>query len=487
MATSYTSLLGFALPVTGELDGTWGDVVNNSITQLVEDSVAGVATTSVAAGDWTLTTTGSGAANQARCAILIPTGSPGVSRNIIAPSQSKAYIVVNQSDAAVVLKGSATTGTTIATGTKALCAWNGSDYVTIASADVNNLTGVLPSSKGGTGLTGFTAANNALYSTSSSALAAGTLPVAAGGTGITSFGTGVATALGQNVTGSGGMVLNTSPTLTTPNLGTPSALTLTNAISLPLTTGVTGILPIGNGGTGVSTIAAKSIFVANSLDTLTTVTPSAGQSVRINAGGTAWEAFTPSTASGDAVLSAANAFTGANTFYNNTGQTFGTGTSTQDGIIIAGGANNSSSYRVTISPASLSASRSVTFPDAAGTVVLNSATQTLTNKRIDPRVSSTSSTASITPDVSSFDQYCVTAQAASLTINAPIGTPVNGTKLIFRILDNGTPRSLSWNATYTVIGVVLPTATTVNKMLYVGCIYNSANTRWDVVAVTTQA
>lgn len=131
MATSYTSLLGFALPVTGELDGTWGDTVNNSITQLVEDSVAGVATTSVAGGDWTLTTTGSGAANQARCAIIIPTGSPGVSRNIIAPSKSKAYVVVNQSDAAVVFKGAATTGVTISTGNKVLVAWNGSDFVQI--------------------------------------------------------------------------------------------------------------------------------------------------------------------------------------------------------------------------------------------------------------------------------------------------------------------------------------------------------------------
>lgn len=137
MATSYTSLLGFALPVTGELDGTWGDVVNNSITQLVEDSVAGAATASVASGDWTLTTTGSGASNQARCAILIPTGSPGVSRNIIAPSQSKAYIVVNQSNASVVVKGSATTGATVLAGQAALVAWNGSDFVAVSSGDVD--------------------------------------------------------------------------------------------------------------------------------------------------------------------------------------------------------------------------------------------------------------------------------------------------------------------------------------------------------------
>jgi hypothetical protein len=57
---------------------------------------------------------------------------------------------------------------------------------------------------------------------------ASALPIASGGTGVTSFGTGVQTALGQNVTGSGGIVLATSPTLITPALGTPSALIGTN-------------------------------------------------------------------------------------------------------------------------------------------------------------------------------------------------------------------------------------------------------------------
>ena len=139
MATSYTSLLGFALPVTGELDGTWGTTVNDSITELVEDAIAATATQSIAGGDWTLTTTGSGATNQARCAIIIPTGTPGISRNVIAPAQSKAYIVVNQSDASIVFKGPATTGVTIAAGDKALVAWNGSDFVRVgASAGGSN-------------------------------------------------------------------------------------------------------------------------------------------------------------------------------------------------------------------------------------------------------------------------------------------------------------------------------------------------------------
>ena len=151
MATSYTSLLGFALPVQGELSGTWGDVVNDSITQLVEDSVAGYATADVTSGNWTLTTTGSGAANQARCAILRPTGTPGVSRDVIAPSQSKAYIVDNQSDAAVVLKGSATTGVTVAAGKQALVAWNGSDFVQVGASAGGSNTQIQFNSSGALG------------------------------------------------------------------------------------------------------------------------------------------------------------------------------------------------------------------------------------------------------------------------------------------------------------------------------------------------
>lgn len=113
--------------------------------------------------------------------------------------------------------------------------------------------------------------------------------------------------------------------------------------------------------------------------------------------------------------------------------------------------------------------------------------QTLSNKRIDPRNVVAASASSVTPDVSAGDIYAFTALATGLTINAPIGTPTDGDKLIFRLLDNGTGRALTWNATYTAIGVTLPTTTTANKTTYVGCIYNANNTRWDVIAVTTQA
>jgi hypothetical protein len=110
-------------------------------------------------------------------------------------------------------------------------------------------------SAGSTGLTPNTATTGAVT-------LGGTLNIANGGTGITSFGTGVQTALGQNVTGSGSIVLSTSPTLVTPALGTPSALVLTNATGLPASS-ITGTLGVANGGTGLSTLTAGYIPYGN--------------------------------------------------------------------------------------------------------------------------------------------------------------------------------------------------------------------------------
>ena len=167
MTTQATSLLGLALPVTGELSGTWGDTVNTAITELLDSAVAGTTTLSTDA-DVTLTTT-TLAANQARQAILLWTASNGATtRNITAPAQSKAYAVINAGTGSIVLRGAGpTTGVTIVSGEKCLAAWNGSDFVKVASSVIpaSGLTGTVAIANGGTGQTTATAAFDALAPT----------------------------------------------------------------------------------------------------------------------------------------------------------------------------------------------------------------------------------------------------------------------------------------------------------------------------------
>lgn len=134
---------------------------------------------------------------------------------------------------------------------------------------------------------------------------------------------------------------------------------------------------------------------------------------------------------------------------------------------------------------------SFAFPGSSGTVATIAGVQTLTNKRVTPRVSSAASiTSPLAWNSDNFDQYAATAQAASLTISADAGTPTDGQKAIFRFKDNGVSRVLTWTTGvangFQEIGVTLPTSTTPNKTTYVGVIYNAATSRWDAVAVTTE-
>jgi len=138
MTTAYTSLLGLALPVTGELSGTWGTTVNDAITSLLDSAVAGT-TTITSDADVTLTTT-TGAANTSREAILLWTASGTVTRTITAPAQSKVYVVINKtgSTQSIKLVGvGPTTGVTIIAGESAVCAWNGVDFIKTSSTIAN--------------------------------------------------------------------------------------------------------------------------------------------------------------------------------------------------------------------------------------------------------------------------------------------------------------------------------------------------------------
>ena len=125
-----------------------------------------------------------------------------------------------------------------------------------------------------------------------------------------------------------------------------------------------------------------------------------------------------------------------------------------------------------------------------GAVVVNTSdTQTLTNKRITPRGNGTTTVLTtgqtLTPSVSNDVQNV--RITGNMTIAAPTGTALNNDKLLFRILCDTTAGTITWNAIYRAIGVTLPTTTVANKTMYIGMVYNSADTKWDVIAVSQEA
>ena len=108
----------------------------------------------------------------------------------------------------------------------------------------------------------------------------------------------------------------------------------------------------------------------------------------------------------------------------------------------------------------------------------------ITGSRINPRTVTTASTAILTPDINAGDTFTVTAQTSSLTLANPIGNPVEGQKIIIRIKDNGTARALSTGSQYRAsTDLSFPLSSSVSKTLYLGLMYNSTDTKWDLLAV----
>lgn len=103
-----------------------------------------------------------------------------------------------------------------------------------------------------------------------------------------------------------------------------------------------------------------------------------------------------------------------------------------------------------------------------------------------PSVQSVASASTVTPTFDN-DAVKITAQAAALTLANPTGTAIDMAGMVIRIKDNGTARAISYGTQYRAINVALPTTTVVGKTLYLAMIFNSDDTKWDVVAVGQEA
>jgi hypothetical protein len=368
-----------------------------------------------------------------------------------------------------------------------------------ASTGSLTLSGTLVAANGGTGLTSY-AVGDLLYASTTSALSkladvatgnalisggvgvapsygkigltthiTGTLPVANGGTNITSYTTGDVLYASASGTLSSLADVATGNAIISGGVGVAPSYG-----KIGLTTHVSGTLAATNGGTGFASYAVGDLLYASTTTALSRLADVATGSVLLSGGvgvAPAWGQVSL-TAAVTGVLPAANG---------------GTGVANSSTITLGGNLTLSGAFTTTVT---VSANTTVTLP-TTGTLATLAGTETLTNKRVTPRATTSGTTSgNQTPTGDSSDQYIMTGLTGAITMLAPSGTPTNGQKLVLRFLDNGTGRGITWTTSaggYRALGTTLPTTTVANKTIYVGCIYNSTSVFWDVVAVTQQA
>jgi len=192
MASTYSDLK-IELIGTGEQVGTWGSTTNVNLGTALEEAITGSATVNFSSGDVTLTLTNTNSTQTARNLRLVLTGTSGGARQLILGSGcqiSKLYLIENNLADTVTVKNTTGSGATVAAGEKKFVFNDGVDVSDAITAAVINLA---------TGVTG-------------------TLPVTNGGTGVTSS------------TGTGSVVRAISPSLTTPYLGVATGTSFTDAV-----------------------------------------------------------------------------------------------------------------------------------------------------------------------------------------------------------------------------------------------------------------
>jgi len=151
MTTQYTPILKLALPVQGELSGTWGDVVNDNITSMVEQAIAGRSVIDTWSANSHVLTTANGTAAESRAAMLSLTDSGTAltgAGSVICPALSKVYIVKNGTAQVITVKTAAGSGIAVPVGKTMLVYCDGTnvleavDHVVTLSAGTLTITGL---------------------------------------------------------------------------------------------------------------------------------------------------------------------------------------------------------------------------------------------------------------------------------------------------------------------------------------------------------
>lgn len=270
-----TSLIGLLLPATGTLSGQWGGAVNNAISEIVDAAVAGTQEITTDADVNLSVTVGTYASTgltstSSQYAVLLCTGARTAARNINAPKQSKTYVVINDTSGgyAITVRGgptSPTTGVTVAAGTRAIIAWNGTDFVNVgggSAAGSNtqvqfNNSGAFGASSNltwnGTTLTstGFAGPLNGTVGATTPAAGAFTTLTATTAIPVTSGGTGQSSALTQY----GVVFASTTGAMSTTSAGTAGYVLTSNGSSAP-----TFQAPAASGATRGQAVAMALVF-----------------------------------------------------------------------------------------------------------------------------------------------------------------------------------------------------------------------------------
>jgi hypothetical protein len=246
-----TSLIGLTLPTTGSLSGTWGDTVNNAISEIVDAAVAGTQVISADADITLSVTTGSAVStgltgNSSQYAVIRWTAGGTVTRVITVPAQSKTYVVINNttSTQSITIKAATGTGVTVTAGTRAIVAWDGTNFVSVGGGS------------------------------------------AGGSTTQVQFNSSGAFAGSANLTFDG-------TTLTANDL-IDSSLTASKPVFTNGTKNLvsTGTLGADQGGTGLSTLTANNVLLGNGTSAVQFVAPGTNGNV-LTSNGTTWTSATP--------------------------------------------------------------------------------------------------------------------------------------------------------------------------------------------------